>query len=276
MKKFLALTVALLALVAMFASQATTLRAGPTADCESFSTDDPSSTPVTLNFTCAADNTVYFGICDSGPFLDDFFNIEYNGDVVASNAISGSNEIVNIGSASVSAGAQSATLIRTAGGGTATYSVGISSDRIAVENYLAANCGGDFVPTTGSQGCNGAVTLFTEDGAPSDGTLEFHSLFGNEGARSDELIMMVWDISEGQQINNAMVSNLAAPRYARVWWQPDGSSDWYLLPSQYWHGGGTTADQYGIACGSGQPSYHTSFSSAVPEADVCFDLLNGC
>lgn len=273
MLKRVSFAVVLFLLVGLFAYRVHPTAASPLADCESFFTDDPISTPVTVNFTCGSAATAYFGVCDSGPALDDYFNIEYNGGIVAGNSISGGNEIVSIGSAMTTAGANVATINRTAGGGTATYSYGISTDRSAVESYLNANCGTDY---TASSGCGGVVELFTQDEAPSDGTLEFHLLLGNEGARGDELIMRTWDITEGQQLNNVPVSNLAAPRYARVWWQPDGSSDWYLLTSQYWSNSGDRTSEYGIACGGGQPSYHTSFASAVPEANVCFSLIEGC
>lgn len=275
MLKRMLLVVFVFMFFSMFAYRAQTTAASPAADCESFDTAEVGSTPVFINFSCSAAQTAYFGVCDSGPALDDYFEIVYGGSVVATNDISGGNEIVTVGSAMTTAGSNTATLNRTLGGGTATYSYGVSTDKIAVENYLAQNCGGDYVAPT--SGCNGVVALFTQDQAPSDGTLEFHMLLGNEDERVDEQIMMVWDINEGQQINNATVNNLGSPRYARVWWQPAGSSDWYLLTSQYWASGSWSTDQeYGIACGGGQPSYHTSFASAVPESDVCFDLMNGC
>lgn len=258
----------------------TPVAASPVGDCDSFGTDDPSSTPVEISFTCAEATTAYFGICDSGPALDDYFNIQFNGAVVASNDISGENEIVNIGAAATVAGENTAFLIRTAGGGTATYSYGISTDATAVESYLVANCGGDFTPPSSNpvqqSTCNGVVAVFTQDKAPGNGTLEFHQLFGNEGAFEDELVMKTWTLTEGEQINNATVSNLSSPRYARVWWIPDGSSERYLLTSQYWSNSGTLTSEYGIACGSAQPTYHTSFENGVPESEVCFNPKKGC
>jgi hypothetical protein len=102
-------------------------------------------------------------------------------------------------------------------------------------------------------------------------------MLGNEDSREVSGLMMEWDIVSGQQLNNEMVLDLPSPRYARLWWQPAGSSDWFMLTSQYWHDGKTAASEYGVECAAGaQPSYHTSFASAVPEAAVCFDLLNGC
>ena len=275
---FVSVFVALFVLVGQFRS----LHASTsTADC--YQAGSGGSYSFDFDFTCADAQTVYFGVCDSGPVLDDFFEIAYKGSVVGANIIVGNDEIITVGSGSSDAGANTATLnVLLAPDGAPTWSYAVSSAQSDVEAYLSANCGGDiggFVPvsTSNISTCQNNVALFTEDGAPTDGTLEFHILLGNEGARGDEQIMMTWDLTEGAQINNAPLTDLPSPRYARVWWQPDGASDWYMLSSQYWSSGSWSTDQeYGITCNDPQPSYHTSFANAVPESDVCFDLLNGC
>jgi hypothetical protein len=115
--------------------------------------------------------------------------------------------------------------------------------------------------------CNRLVPLFTTDTAPTNGTLEFRVLFGEQD-RIEGITLKVWNVVAGQQINNEEVA-VEAPKWVRVWWQPDGDPQWYLLPSQYWVGDGTVASEYGISCGTDPaPSYHTSFADAIPESQV--------
>jgi uncharacterized protein YraI len=117
--------------------------------------------------------------------------------------------------------------------------------------------------------CRRNVPVFTTDAAPSDGTLLFMTQLAGDSPRRDAAIQRVWYVGAGQQINNDMVPNVPAPRWARLWWQPDDDFAWYLLPSQYWHGDDTSADLYGVSCKPAvQPSYHTSFSSAIPEEQL--------
>lgn len=277
MKKHVAVCGTLVLLVMLIAQVAPT-GAAP-VDCDALASGGISNlSSLDVNFNCAADSIAYFGTCDSGNILDDFFHIVYNGNVVASNQITGSNETITIGSATVSAGSHTATLVSLTDSPAipATYSYAISSDLSTVENYLQASCGADFGGLTPGAGCNKIVPVFTTDTAPSNGTLEFRVMFGNEDSREDAQLHRVWNISAGQRINNDMVSNLPAPRWARLWWHPEGDSGWYLLTSQYWNGDGTTASEYGLSCLGAQPSYHTSFASAIPESEVCFDLPNGC
>lgn len=113
-------------------------------------------------------------------------------------------------------------------------------------------------------GCLRDVPVFTTDTAPTDGELMFD--FGGEGYRTDSAILRSWEVAAGQQVNNDIVSNVPAPGWARLWWQPFGDSTWYLLPSQYWRGDGMTTSFYGVSCEpAAQPSYHTAFGSAIPE-----------
>jgi hypothetical protein len=270
----------------LFASQASLTAAGPGGDCNAFGIGSiPDLTSLAISFTCAAEATVYFGACDSGSVPnDDLFEITYEGQAVSFNLYSGGSELVNIGSALVPAGSHTASLnsLSTTPFPPATYTYAISSDKAAVESTLfdPNTCGADIssgpITSTCSFGPRN-VPVFTQDAAPTNGTLEFRIMLGNEDSRQVSGLMMEWDIVAGQQLNNVMVPDLPAPRYARLWWQPADSADWYMLTSQYWHGDGTTDSEYGIECAMGaQPSYHTSFASAVPESAVCFDLLNGC
>ncbi len=121
--------------------------------------------------------------------------------------------------------------------------------------------------TTPPSTCDKQVPVFTTDTAPTGGTLEFHALFGELG-RVEGITLRVWDVTAGQQINNDKVA-VHAPKWVRVWWQPDGDPTWYLLPSQYWSGDGTVASEYGVSCGNASvPTYHTSFGRAIPESQV--------
>jgi CSLREA domain-containing protein len=118
-----------------------------------------------------------------------------------------------------------------------------------------------------SNPCYRDVPVFTTDTAPTDGTLEFRVLFGELG-RIEGITLRVWDVAAGQQINNEEVQ-VRAPKWVRIWWQPDGEDTWYLLPSQYWSGDGTVLSEYGVSCSDADvPSYHTSFASAIPESDI--------
>lgn len=274
-KRWFVLGSVLLFLV-LFAGQTTITNASTTADCYTASTGgDAPAIDFDFTFTCSSAQKVYFGVCDSG-VPDDTFTITYKGSIVSESTSTGTSQTINIGSATSDSGVNTATLnVIAAPDNLSTYSYAVSSSYDEVATYMNTFCG-FVIPIPTSIGCNESVPLFTQDAAPSDGTLEFHILLGNEGARVDEQILQTWDLNAGDQINNATVANLGGQRYARVWWQPAGGSDWYMLPSQYYQNGSSTDDEYGITCGNGQPSYHTSFAAAVAESDVCFDLLNGC
>ncbi len=268
-----------------FASAAPTL-ASPAADCESFGTGEGATglaplASLDFNFSCSTDAVVYFGTCDSGPIPDDdLFNITYNGTVVAYNFYEGGAEYAVIGTAAATAGSHTATLASiNVGEAEATYSYAVSADSAAVTSYLSSFCGTDFAGPGVPAGiaCYRDVSVFTEDTASSNGVLEFRIMLGNEDSRETSGLMQSWEITAGQRLNNVLVTNVPGPRYARLYWQPAGSGEWYMLTSQYWHNEGTKADEYGVACTyPAQASYHTSFASAVPVADVCFDLMKGC
>lgn len=256
--------------------------AGPAADCDSVASSDmPNLSSQGINFNCAAALPVYFGVCDSGAEpMDDLFQIEFGGGIVTNNFFVDTNEYFVLGTAQSSAGVNSATLrsVNNSPVTPATFSYAISSDSGVVVDYLSQYCGADFqgpgLPT--GAGCLRNVPVFTTDKAPTSGTLEFRIMLGNEDSREDSILLKTWSITAGQQLNNALVTNVHGTRYARVYWHPDGG-EWSMLTSQYFHNEGTKNDEYGIDCRyAAQPSYHTSFASALPLEDVCFDLLNGC
>ena len=116
-----------------------------------------------------------------------------------------------------------------------------------------------------SEGCQQNVPIFTTDTAPSDGILVFKTQFGADDHRRDTTSQKWWTVIAGQRIDD-VIHNIPAPRWARLWWHPEYDSHWYFLPSQYWQGDGTAASLYGVSCKPAvQPSYHTSFSSAIRE-----------
>jgi hypothetical protein len=285
MKTKLFLLVTLLLTALLFAVQAGPARAG-SSDCYAVDTGGiPVLTSLNFDYTCSAAQTVYFGVCDSGGVPnDDLFDIKANGLLVSYNYyVNGIDEYTVMSQFQASAGVNSATMtsLNAAPATPATYSYVVSSDPSDIPTYLSNVCGVDWkgLGSGPNVGCDTSVDIFTTDTAPSNGTLEFHVLLGNEGAFGDEIQFATINVSEGEQLNNVTIPGLPAPRYMRLWWQPAGSSDWSLLTTQYWHGGGSLADEYGVSCNSttsGQPSYHTSFASAVPESQVCFDLINGC
>lgn len=284
MKTKLFLSLSLLVSVLLFAVQAGPTYAG-SSDC--YATGTGGFTPLgTLSFdyTCSTAQTVYFGVCDSGGVPnDDLFDIKTGGLLVSYNYyVNSIHEYTVMSQYQAPAGTNTAviTSLNTTPYPPATYSYISSTDPNDIPTYLSGVCGVDWkgIGPGPNVGCDTNVNIFTTDAAPSDGTLEFHVLLGNEGAFGDEIHFATITVSEGEQLNNVTIPNLPAPRYMRLWWQPAGSSDWSLLTTQYWHGGGSLADEFGISCNgvSPQPSYHTSFASAVPESDVCFNLINGC
>ena len=286
MKTKLFLLVGVLVAAFAFAVQVGPTHAG-SSDCYAAeSSSIPVLTSLDFDFTCSDAQTVYFGVCDSGPVPnDDLFKVTANGLRVSYNYYPNSTDEYTVMSQfQAGAGVNSAvmTSLNASPAIPATYSYVVSSNPDDIPAYLSAYCGTDWkgIGPGPSAGCNTTVEIFTTDAAPSAGTLEFHVLLGNEGSFADEIHFATIDVSAGEQLNNVPVPNLPAPRYMRLWWQPAGSSDWSLLTTQYWHGGGSLADEFGISCNGNspdpQPSYHTSFASAVPESEVCFDLMNGC
>ena len=261
MKKNLIFAMLVMALVLFVAVLPT---AAGTADCTrtgSGSIDALTSAP--FGFQCAADAVVYFGACDSGSVPnDDLFTITYMGQMVSNNTFRSGLEYVQIGEAQVAAGSHQA-ILNSTNETAATYSLAISSDRAVVLDYLSAYCGADFGGTE-VPFCLKSVPVFTEDVAPTDGTIRVDVQYG-EMSREEGWTVGTFSLQAGQRLNNASVS-VPAPKYVRVWWQAEGSDAWELLPSQYWTGSGTLASEYGVSCDNkAVPSYHTSFGSAVPD-----------
>lgn len=269
MKKIVALVlfVGLLAFVALGTQHAT---AAPAATCSAFGRGGISDlSSLVIPFECDTVQTVYFGVCDSGSVInDDWFNIVFNGAVVSSNSYQNGIETVTIGNGQASVGSNTATLNSLSiGVGEATYSYAISPDQNAVARNLALYCGVDYAGTSSLGACSRAVPLFTTDTAPSNGKLVMNVQFG-EFSRQEGITVRTWSVSKGERINN-QTGIVTAPQYVRVWWQAEGSTEWYLLTSQYWQGDGTVKSEYGVDCNSsGVPSYHTSFESAIAESSV--------
>ena len=228
---------------------------------------------ISIGFSCTEDTTVYFGVCDSGGVPnDDLFRIIYNGVDVASNRYENGQEITTIGEAVAMAGSNTATLqsLNDTPYPPATYTYALSPDKSFVEEALANPnlCGLDV--NASFNPCLKSVPLFTTDKAPSSGTLRMMVQYGAWN-RSEGQMMREWAVQAGDQINNE-AGLVLAPKWVRVWWQPEGSSDSYLLPSQYWQGDGTLDSEYGVSCNSlHPPSYHTSFSNAIHQ-DVVPEL----
>lgn len=268
--KISVLAILLAVLTALLLAVSQTTMAAPTADCDTSGSGGPAPlSSVTISFTCAADATVYFGVCDNGNVPDDdLFNIVFNGGVVSSNSYSSGFETVSIGEAAVAAGTHDAILNSlNIGFAEATYAYVISSDKTTVSSGLSSVCGTDFggVPTL--SGCIKNVPVFTVDTAPTDGVLRFDALFGTQN-REEGITTKTWTLSEGQRINND-TAPVPAPNWARLWWQPDGEDTWYLLPSQYWMNDGTSKSEYGVSCNSvTPPSYHTAFENMIPASEV--------
>ena len=246
------------------------------SDCSAFNTgsiNDYGS--LNVPFSCSQTNggvTVYFGVCDSGSVAnDDLFNFTFNGSVVSSNRYDSNRELVTIGTAVVGDGGHSALVQSVSSNSTppATYGYGLSTSYGAVVNFLQLYCGSDILnpAVTASSDCVRILPVRTEGEAPTNGVLKLMVQYGTSNY-PEGYTLGYWTLQAGQYLNNAPV-HVPAPQYARLWWQPEGTNDWYLLPSQYWHNTGTLASEYGAACIDGLPSYHTGFdrmihTSAIP------------
>ena len=264
--------------------------AAPNADCLNAgngSMADLSSWSFT--FTCSAPATVYFGVCDSGSLrLDDFVNITYNGAIVASNSGTDGDEDITFGSADVTAGTHTATLNSVSdGSGPVTFGYSVSADLNEAFLNAQLRCGSDYnvssptvpnvptttpttpttTPATTSFQCVAGVPVFTQDTAPSAGKLVLMAAYGLGSKQPEGRTVASWNVAEGQRLNNALVA-VEAPNHIRLWWQPADSDTWYLMTSQYWNGTGAMSGEFGVACVSAMPSYHTSFADAIAANDL--------
>lgn len=112
-----------------------------------------------------------------------------------------------------------------------------------------------------------SVGVLITDPAPSKGELQLRVQYGYLN-QIEGWTLKVWNVTAGQFINNEVVS-VGPPKWVRLWWKPEGSTTWYLLPSQYWQGDHTSKSEYGVDCTPGELApYFTSFSLAIPESDV--------
>ena len=279
---------AIFSVVALFISALVTLNfnvnASSTAACSAFATGSMSDlASLNVPFVCGQVTTdsgsstndtytVYFGVCDSGSVAnDDLFNMTFNGGVVSSNRFDNNRELVTIGTASLATGQYNAVVqsISTNSSPPATYGYGISSSYGELVNFLTRYCGSDILnpALTASANCVRIIPVRTEGNAPTNGTLKLMAQYGTMN-RPEGYTIGYWKLQAGQYLNNAP-AYVPAPQFARLWWQPEGTEDWYLLPSQYWHNDGTLGSEYGAACNENAlPSYHTSFSNAIPAAEV--------
>ena len=242
------------------------------ASCDIFRTGSfQAESSLALSLECDAPTQLYFGVCDSGGVGgDDRLSVLFNGGEIASNFFFNGAEETDIGSTTVAAGSHTVTVTSlNTDVGFATYSVAVTPDIGALAEYLLARCGSDFIePNIIGGECSRAVPVFLTDPAPMAGTLRLKSRFGMLN-REEGITLKEWSINAGDRVNNAVV-NMPGPDYARLWWQPAGSSEWQLLPSQYWHGGGSASSEYGIDCNENMstPSYHSAFSKAIPASEV--------
>lgn len=258
----------------MAAIQPAEPRAAPAQaeSCALFQTGSfPGESALDFTLQCSTPTQLYFGVCDSGGVGgDDRLSLLLNGGEVASNFFHDGIEESDIGSATVAAGSHTVTVSSlNTEVGVATYSMAVTPDIGALAEYLLARCGADFIePNIIGGDCSRAVPIFLTDPAPVAGTLRLKSRFGMLN-REEGITLKEWSINAGERVNNSVV-NMPAPDYARLWWRPAGSDEWHLLPSQYWHGGGDTASEYGLACNANisTPSYHSSFSKAIPASEV--------
>lgn len=286
--------ITIFALVALFISAAVAININATASgaatCSAFSTGSmPDLSSVNISFSCAStvdtdgralenatNYTVYFGVCDSGSVAnDDLFTLSFNGSVVSSNRFENNRELVTIGTASVGAGGYAAMLNSVSSNASppATYGYGISTSYGEVVNFLQRYCGSDIInpALSAGSGCVKIIPVRTEGQAPTNGKLLMKAQYGSQN-RPEGYTIGYWQIQAGQYLNNAPVY-VPAPQHARLWWQPEGSEDWYLLPSQYWHNDGTLGSEYGASCtNEALPSYHTAFNKAIHASQV--PLLN--
>ena len=151
--------------------------------------------------------------------------------------------------------------------GYAPYLLAITPSEAETGYKLLSYCGFDYAGQTITPSeCLRDVHLHTEDVAPSNGRLILNVDFGTLNRPEGNTIAMV-SITAGEKVDTAVLFEGA--KWARLWWQPVGSSDWYLLPSQYWQGDGKGHSEWGISCETlDAPSYHTAFANAIHSSDV--------
>lgn len=239
------------------------------ATCQSFFADSmPQQGSIEIEFFCNQTAVTYFGVCDSGNQADDNFEMIYKGTQVSNNYFTREREKVEVLSAVGEDGFNVVTLNSTNASVAppATYGYAISTSFTQVQSFLFSFCGADY--TGIGIICSRVMPIFIKGEAPSSGTLVVMGRFG-ELNRMEGITFARYTVAQGAVANN-LLADVRGPTYIRVWWQPSGSTDWYLLPSQYWRGGGTIESEYGIECdhSMGVPSYDTDWSQLIKDSEV--------
>lgn len=109
------------------------------------------------------------------------------------------------------------------------------------------------------------VHIFSADQAPTDGVVAVHVQYGVDNVPEGWLVGK-WEVGAGEHIDRQI--KIPSGKYARVWFRSANSMMWTLLPSQYWHGGGSCGDEFGVSARSDHPSYHTRFASGIVQSAV--------
>ena len=127
-------------------------------------------------------------------------------------------------------------------------------------------------PSEGGYTATPTLHIFSADAAPEAGTVALYVQFGSRNQPEGSMLGS-WTINQGERID--FQTQVRSRQRARLWFKPDNSLVWYLLPSQFWQidgetgrGDGTCESEYGISADSDLPSYHTHFAKAIAQDDV--------
>ncbi|MEM7802945.1 MAG: hypothetical protein AAF633_27390 [Chloroflexota bacterium] len=237
--------------------------------------DLPSLGEKSLTLNCDADEYVYIGICDvGGDRPDDLFQVRYSDGFIASqNGVDPhGRETVDINLLYLREGKNTITINSVSDSGYAPYLLAMGGSASEIGYRLLSGCGYDYVGEGftnqfDSDTCRVDIQVFMEDAAPESGKVIVTYQYG-ELNRPEGIMRASTIVSAGERVDWKV--NVPAPKWLRVWYQPSGSTTWYLLPSQYWQGTGTPDSEYGIWCADDDqlPSYHTSFDKRIPASDV--------
>ncbi|MEM7802083.1 MAG: hypothetical protein AAF633_23015, partial [Chloroflexota bacterium] len=218
---------------AMFTQQA---EAATAATCQNFGSGSIQElTSIEISVFCNTASTVYFGVCDSGSAQDDLFTLTLNeGESI--NFFEGERERVSVGIATVPGfGFYTAVLTSISRTDPATPFYAISTDLTQVQNFLFIGCGVDY--TGIGYICSRPINIYVDGAVPEAGELYLMGRFG-ELNRYEGIRFLTIKAEAGAVVNN-IVGVGRGPTYIRLWWQPTGSENYYLLPSQYWESGGS-------------------------------------
>lgn len=266
------------ALIVTFALSPETTSAEEMTACGSLvqNGDVPSLGEKTMIFDCEVEDYVYVGICDvGGDRPDDLFQVRYSDGYIASeNGVDpNGRETVDVNLIYLRSGKNTVTVNSVSDSGFAPYYLVMGGSAAEVGYRLLNNCGYDYVGegfdynSSNPDSCAVDIQVFMEDAAPSAGKIIVTYQYGT--LNRPEGIMRASTIAADSERIDWKV-NVPAPKWLRVWWQPANQTSWYLLPSQYWQGDGTSESEYGVWCADDDqlPSYHTAFDRAIPASDV--------